>query len=1483
MAMQRRVLAVTVCLTLFLSALAVSGERAEPSRPQRRGADSAIGRDFKDGRITRAEAALYRVQSVFKPELLPERYARLGRGIPQGSGRCLTPVLAAIYRDWDVLSEEGRSLVPKHMRPARRSEKMFIRKGTVPEGVVIEGSGEASADSSATLDKTDGGDIGDPPTYDRTYATTNFLIHWSTSGEHRLIQSADSNGNGIPDMVESTGTVLEATWTWMSSRGYRMPLGTETHYLNIYFENLGYGYFGYTSIVDWPSSYSRAFISLNCDFSGYYLPSGATLTPIQSMRTTASHEFMHACQFAYDAMEDAWWMEATAMWIMDLVGPEWDAVNDYLWNVIDFLQYPDVALDAWWDPAQWYADVMWTMFLDNHVDTDGNGSIMREIWQACEGSRSALEANELVLDSYLPGGFTEAFQDFLVANYKADYPEAPQFPAEYGDLYYSFQLYTYPTGMLSPYFTPNGLGSNYVRFFRTGSAGYDLVAQFTGYASPSWVGMLVGKKSGGYTRVDGASGTPISLIDFTTDCTEAALIVSPVVGNSDWTDVFYWEFSASLQYGDAIPPTPSPMTFASAPHATSTTSIAMTATTATDAKNPPVEYQFEETQNAPGGTDTDWVSGTSYTDTGLSVNTRYGYRVRARDSAPTPNVGSWSNTVLVYTLCNTPAAPVLHDESPTKLYITLGSDGNPSSTTCAVYNVTSGNYISSAGTPSGAAYWATRSQWNSIRIIGLSPSTTYSFVVKARNGDSVETGFSPVGQGTTLAADTTPPAASNVAIVPTWVKESITTSVTATATGSDLSRGSSDIVAAEYYLGSDPGQGNGTAMQPADGAFNSPYEAVVVTINTSGWTMASSPRHLYVRVRDEAGFWSTPAHLAIQIVDGIPPATVTDLSAVPAAPGLEDTVTLTLDEASSQMGGHEAVKAVDGNVLTPWATAAEAEPSSEYIILDTDSDSYLSKITLHTSDRADLFPAYFKVKLLDDGQWYTVVTQRDYLATPGANTWQFGARKAQQLKIEIVETPQDGGSTLYWAELGEIVVLTDAGGSRAVELAWTAPSDVGPTGRAAMYQVKYSDNSSSLSPSWSGTEPGDTPPVPAAPGTPEAMHVTGLEPGSTLYFAVRSVDDYSNWSQVSNVTVTVTLPDPNPYVALDSPEDDCCLEIETPTSFAWHANIYDLFRVQFSNTPEFPSRPYRDTLGRMAKTLSYGVRRGLNSFQPSVGQWKAIKRLASDMDGTLYWRVEARALRDRALGVAHSEVYTEYGFNTGTFQNMQLGPFHDREGDVSVWPNNRPQFAWQVTNPLYGTFYIDFAATENININDRRNTYSVRSPNRDRTWWRPTPGQWKQIKKRFANVNDGRIYWRVRGLDNDKAFTAVSGVNLLVIDRPVFQLRDPAPRRDGTVHPAEKFTLEWGVSGEGYIYFQPQVSPDPTFPRGRDTINLRRARNALDCELSVAQVKRLAKILSDKGTDVFYWRVIAIDVDNTMSAESQPASVTMSEEPAGGA
>jgi predicted outer membrane repeat protein len=84
---------------------------------------------------------------------------------------------------------------------------------------------------------------------------------------------------------------------------------------------------------------------------------------------------------------------------------------------------------------------------------------------------------------------------------------------------------------------------------------------------------------------------------------------------------------------DTTKPEPSPMTWATAPQAISSTSIEMVATTATDTSG--VEYYF--TCTAGGGHNSGWQDSRFYTDTGLLPSTMYTYIVEAQDKSDAKN------------------------------------------------------------------------------------------------------------------------------------------------------------------------------------------------------------------------------------------------------------------------------------------------------------------------------------------------------------------------------------------------------------------------------------------------------------------------------------------------------------------------------------------------------------------------------------------------------------------------------------------------------------------------------------------------------------------------------------------------------------------------------------------------------------------------------------------------------------------------------
>ncbi len=205
--------------------------------------------------------------------------------------------------------------------------------------------------------------------------------------------------------------------------------------------------------------------------------------------------------------------------------------------------------------------------------------------------------------------------------------------------------------------------------------------------------------------------------------------------------------SATTTQPDTTPPTPNPMTWAILPYATGSTSIAMTATTATDPSG--VEYFFDCTTT--GGHDSTWQAGTSYTDTGLSPSTQYTYRVQARDKSVNQNATGWSTSQSATTQTGgdtTPPSPnpmtwatVPYAAGSTSIAMVATTATDASGVQYYFDCTTAGGHDS--GWQSGTSYTDT----------GLSPNTQYCYSVQARDNSPNQnaTGWSSNQCATTQA------------------------------------------------------------------------------------------------------------------------------------------------------------------------------------------------------------------------------------------------------------------------------------------------------------------------------------------------------------------------------------------------------------------------------------------------------------------------------------------------------------------------------------------------------------------------------------------------------------------------------------------------------------------------------------------------------------------------------------------------------------
>jgi len=117
----------------------------------------------------------------------------------------------------------------------------------------------------------------------------------------------------------------------------------------------------------------------------------------------------------------------------------------------------------------------------------------------------------------------------------------------------------------------------------------------------------------------------------------------------------------------------------------------------------------------------------------------------------------------------------------------------------------------------------------------------------------------------TLTIDKSGPTVSNVNVVPNVAGDA--DNVTLTASAADAL--GSNVVAAEWFDGADPGVGLGNAMAASDGTFDSTSENLTATINVHGWT--AGVHTLSVRAKDAAGNWGLAGTttLTIQLLDSI--------------------------------------------------------------------------------------------------------------------------------------------------------------------------------------------------------------------------------------------------------------------------------------------------------------------------------------------------------------------------------------------------------------------------------------------------------------------------------------------------------------------------------------------------------------------------------------------------------------------------------------
>jgi hypothetical protein len=386
-------------------------------------APDSLTRALGRGQLTQAQYALERAESLFRPARVAARYGPVSRPNPHDATMILRDL--AIRLRYLSGSDRKRALG-------------ILARPTDPTP-------------------------GDPDRYSTAEATpvcgTNVCVHYVTTTTDAVDGTDTTPANGIPDYVDEALNVFEnEVWAQeVTGDGYRAPKsdidsdnnGTSATdptgaKFDVYLTNLGDdNLYGYCTTDDphfvphWDHVYQYFDASAYCVVDNNFTePIFGAHTPLENLEVTAAHEFFHAVQFAYDAFEDQWFMEATATWMEDEV---YDDVNDNLQYLPDGpLGTPRVPLDKGATKADPCCHVYGDWIFFRYLTETYSPGIVKSSWTKADASSAgpdkfSIQAVAKVLSN--KGGFRKNFANFGWSNrisrrvysegHHNAYPQAP--------------------------------------------------------------------------------------------------------------------------------------------------------------------------------------------------------------------------------------------------------------------------------------------------------------------------------------------------------------------------------------------------------------------------------------------------------------------------------------------------------------------------------------------------------------------------------------------------------------------------------------------------------------------------------------------------------------------------------------------------------------------------------------------------------------------------------------------------------------------------------------------------------------------------------------------------------------------------------------------------------------------------------------------------------------------------------------------------